>query len=165
MKQFLYVISSLYFSSYIQAQIPQKEYLSLDSLLITNLSQYRIETPVSLNGEVFTNGAFDYKVSDKISVGLERDYAKFGTHERISPSVVFTYDVNEKKYVFFRGGPTYDINQVTGKAEGNLINVNLGIGYRIKKKMKLEIGVQLGRTIIPDLPPTNQFLLSVRFRF
>ena len=88
MKQFLYVISSLYFSSYIQAQIPQKEYLSLDSLLIKNLLQYNVETPMSLNGEVFTTGAFEYKISEKINLGLEHDYAKFGTHERITLSVV-----------------------------------------------------------------------------
>ena len=43
---------------------------------------------MSLNGEVFTTGAFEYKISEKIYLGLEHDYAKFGTHERITLSVV-----------------------------------------------------------------------------
>ncbi|CAZ98408.1 hypothetical protein [Zobellia galactanivorans] len=165
MRNLVVVIFGFYFSSSLYGQIAPKEQVSLDSLLITNLSQYRFETPVGINGEVFTTGYFDYQLSEKFSAGLERNYAKFGTHEQITPSLVFKYDVNEKTYLFTRVGKTYDIDQGSGSEQGGLINVNLGLGYRMKKKRVLEVGIFAGQTNIPKLPPINQFSLSIRFRF
>ena len=165
MKNLFFSVFCFYFQLTVYCQIVPKEKISLDSLLIKNLSQYRFEAPLNLNGEVFKTGYFDYQISEKFSAGLERNYAKFGTHEQIAGAIVLKYDVNEKTYLYARTGKTFDIDQRTGNTESALINVNLGIGYRIKEKQVLEVGIIAGKTNIPSLPPTNQFLLSIRFRF
>ncbi|MDB2606621.1 hypothetical protein N9Y48_02450 [Zobellia sp.] len=165
MKIILVLIACTCYCTSSHGQLEPIQQLSFDSLLIKNLTQFHLENPISLNGEVFTTGVLDYKISKKTSIGLERNYAKFGTHEQISPYAVFKHNLNDKTYLFVRGGKTYDINQQTGSSEGQLINVNLGVGFRLKKKMILEVGLLGARSSIAGLPPANQYLFTIRLRF
>ena len=103
------------------------------------LSQHRYYS-TGVNGEEFLNGGVNYQISKKLRIQLEVFYAKFGTHEQFTPSLVLKRGFNEKGYFFAGTESEYDINQVTGKFELVRVNLNVGLGYEVKPDLLLELG-------------------------
>lgn len=131
--------------------------------------QFRIESPVGVNGEAFHNGAAEFRILSSLGARLENFYARFGTHEQFHTAFLFKWYVSDKLN-FYGGRETeYGTNELTGERELLRVNLNLGVGYEVQPDFLLELGYH-PEVVKPDEDllgnqPKKQNSFSLRARF
>ncbi|MEL6305376.1 MAG: hypothetical protein AAGL29_06425 [Bacteroidota bacterium] len=70
----------------------------------------------------------DFRVSERLSAGLQNFYAKFGTMEQVNTAVVARYHLTEKVNVFLGTENQYGTNLITGEQELLRVNLNVDMG-------------------------------------
>ncbi|NQZ43586.1 MAG: hypothetical protein HRT65_04695 [Flavobacteriaceae bacterium] len=151
------------------AQTPVERPVLLPLSLDERFSQFRVEYPLGVNGEDFSYGLLEYRISERLGARLQHTVNSFGTLQQFNTSLQVKWYVKEKLYVFGGAEQEFGTNEFTGEQEVLRINLNLGVGYEVNESTLLEMGLnpQIGGPSkdLMGRPLPKKNTLSLRARF